>query len=248
MWWIRRKKQIHTQPELLSEYVDGRLSASRMEAVERHLSACASCQREVESLRATVALLKQVPLMRPHRSYVLLDRPAPVVRSLVPLWAMGAAASLVLLIFVSILAADLGGALSTERFAPAPAPLDTTGEEVANFRGMAAETPESQPPALTDAGMAKSGIATPSPVPAMAAAGPESSAEGPKTAPPVTTPSPEAALAASQPLQTSTELTETVTPAAWRYVEGALAGLLFVLVAASVWFLLSRRAARAGHS
>jgi len=45
----------------LSAYLDGRLSARQAARVEAHLRDCPECRAELESLRATVALLKSLP-------------------------------------------------------------------------------------------------------------------------------------------------------------------------------------------
>jgi predicted anti-sigma-YlaC factor YlaD len=45
--------------EWLGAYVDGELSGIRLRRVESHLRQCSACQREVESLRALSALLKE---------------------------------------------------------------------------------------------------------------------------------------------------------------------------------------------
>jgi anti-sigma factor RsiW len=45
---------------LLADYVDGRLPAARCQALERHLSGCASCVAAVSSYRTTVGLLRSL--------------------------------------------------------------------------------------------------------------------------------------------------------------------------------------------
>ncbi|MBI4289616.1 MAG: zf-HC2 domain-containing protein [Chloroflexi bacterium] len=55
----------------LSLYLDGRLVPEEKAKVESHLKACAACREELESLRATVNALRQLPLVAPPRPFVL---------------------------------------------------------------------------------------------------------------------------------------------------------------------------------
>lgn len=47
--------------ELLSEYVDGELSAADAASVEEHLAGCEACRAELEALRQTAALVRSLP-------------------------------------------------------------------------------------------------------------------------------------------------------------------------------------------
>ncbi len=62
----------------LSAYLDGDLAESEKVRVEQHLTECASCRRELESLRVTVGLLQELPQVQPPRSFVLERAPAPM--------------------------------------------------------------------------------------------------------------------------------------------------------------------------
>ena len=48
----------HPYEEQLSAYMDGRLDVAQTHDVAKHLSACASCQRALEGLQTTKALLR----------------------------------------------------------------------------------------------------------------------------------------------------------------------------------------------
>jgi len=50
--------RIHT---LLNDYIDGDISEKQRAEVEGHLAACDNCQKEFESLRRTVALVRDLP-------------------------------------------------------------------------------------------------------------------------------------------------------------------------------------------
>ena len=60
---------------LLSSYIDGELSERERRRVERHLSGCAECRAELESLRLTVELVRGLPEVEPSRSFTLSSAP-----------------------------------------------------------------------------------------------------------------------------------------------------------------------------
>ena len=55
----------------LSAYLDGMLTDREKRRVERHLAACPECERELEGLRETVALLRLTPPLARTRSFAL---------------------------------------------------------------------------------------------------------------------------------------------------------------------------------
>ena len=55
--------------ELLSAYLDGELSPKEADLVERHLRECAYCAQDLESLRQTVSLVRQLPVVSPPPSF-----------------------------------------------------------------------------------------------------------------------------------------------------------------------------------
>ena len=58
---ILRLPHKHLNPETLAEYLDGRLAGTAMAQVNQRLTSCATCREELDSLRTTVSLLKQLP-------------------------------------------------------------------------------------------------------------------------------------------------------------------------------------------
>lgn len=56
---------------MLSEYIDDRLDSKKRSLVERHLSSCEACSKELESLRMTVQLLHRVPQVSVPRSFTI---------------------------------------------------------------------------------------------------------------------------------------------------------------------------------
>ena len=75
----RSSSNSHTWVEArLSAYVDEQLDARERAQIEKHLSACARCQAQLESLRWTIDLLKHAPAPALPRSFTL---PVPARRA-----------------------------------------------------------------------------------------------------------------------------------------------------------------------
>ena len=99
----RRRTACRRVRNALSEYIDGRLTSEERERVEHHLEECAACAQELESLRSTVEMLRQVTDVALPRSFVLreaeVEREAPAPQRRggwlrpVPALAMGRAGS-----------------------------------------------------------------------------------------------------------------------------------------------------------
>jgi hypothetical protein len=51
----------HLEPELLSAYLDDEVTLAERQLIEAHLPTCADCQKELASLRFTVALVQSLP-------------------------------------------------------------------------------------------------------------------------------------------------------------------------------------------
>ena len=234
MRWFGRKQEEHVAPALLSEYLDSRLTGRQAERVRMHLEACERCREELESLRATVALLKRMPVVTPRRSFVLRERPVAAPRHMVPAWAMGAAASLVLLVFVAVVSLDVGGVLST---GGAPSPKDSFTPSMARLEGT--QTTLSAQEATPDSGQESlMGPPQATPGPAAPSAGPDGQVDR-GTAPGKESDPGKAPDAGSADQAASTA--GGSTPTAWRYLEGVLAGISAVLIAATLWMVKSRR-------
>lgn len=115
---------LHLDTELLSAYIDGEVTPDEASRVEEHLPSCSRCAEELESLRWTVNLLREVPPVPIPRSFVVraadlqpeagrrrFTRPNWLFRGLQ--WATVATAALLLL----VVAADF------LNFGQAPAPM-----------------------------------------------------------------------------------------------------------------------------
>lgn len=109
----------HISPETLTEYLDGRLRSQTRERLERVMAGCADCRLEMESLRDTVAMLRQLPVMAPRRSFIMsappqvatqaVQRARPISPFRVPQWAYGGAASVAALALAVLVSVDASG-------------------------------------------------------------------------------------------------------------------------------------------
>ncbi len=66
-----RGNHVHLDIELLSAYIDGEVTPDEVARVERHLPGCRRCAEELESLRWTVNLLREAPLVTVPRSFTI---------------------------------------------------------------------------------------------------------------------------------------------------------------------------------
>ncbi len=102
-----RKESCSSIEWLLSEYLDGRLSAGAETRVEVHLDRCECCRAGLASLRATVGLLKQLPECAPRRSFSLAAPRSQARWHLYPV--MRAVTTTVLAFFLIVFSLDVGG-------------------------------------------------------------------------------------------------------------------------------------------
>jgi len=102
MWRAFRrseKDECSKARELLSGYMDQRLNPEEVAHVEGHLRTCLGCREELESLRATVALLHRLPEVAPSKSFAVAPvRPLPGRRALTALRFATAGAVLLLVL------------------------------------------------------------------------------------------------------------------------------------------------------
>lgn len=112
MWWPSRRSRKNRclgTRRVLSAYMDGRLSAEEKAPVVDHLSTCQACREELESLRATVSLLRQLPEVAPAKHFTVAPlKPLPYRRAFAAL-RLATAAAVVLL--VAAIAVDWAGVL-----------------------------------------------------------------------------------------------------------------------------------------
>ncbi len=137
----RQTKEQEQRDELLSAYLDDQLNAGERARLEAQLKTDPALQAELEALRHTVALVRDLPPVPIPRNFILpptmaaRPRPAPSARPRRALrakpqdkaWAapfLTAATSVASLLFVIVLAGDLLlSRVGRLAFAPASAPL-----------------------------------------------------------------------------------------------------------------------------
>ena len=143
MFWFNRHRRRRDQ---LSAYIDGELDASAAERLERHLSQCGRCRREMEQLSATVAALQELPAVEPPRSFTLSPErvaprpPMPVASPLAfgaRIAAAGVATALAVVLVVDL--GDLGGdGVTDEATAPQMMRSEANEDELEAAGGAAA--------------------------------------------------------------------------------------------------------------
>ena len=122
--WFLKPKHLHIKPELLNEYLDGRLSGIDLAKIERRLQACDVCQDELEELRATIAVVRRMPMEQPRRSFVMDApplEPSPARQSFhlrAPAWAYAGAASIAVVALAVLVSVDATGGLSPTADSP----------------------------------------------------------------------------------------------------------------------------------
>ncbi len=129
--FTRQAGEREQRDELLSAYLDDQLSAGERARLEAQLATDPVLRAELDTLRHTVALVRDLPPVPIPRNFILprtvAARPRPVQRARPrPAWAaplLTAATAVVSLVFVVVLAGDLLlSGVGGQAFAPAAAP------------------------------------------------------------------------------------------------------------------------------
>jgi hypothetical protein len=129
--------------ELISAYLDKRVSTEEKDFFERHIASCADCRAQLETTRSMVAALKAMPVVKAPRSFVLpremAKQPKRSFLSLYP--ALRLATVVAAMAFAVLFAGDLllnqmGGA-STPQSIPANAPAPPAMQPPAAARQIA---------------------------------------------------------------------------------------------------------------
>ena len=129
--FTRQAGKREQRDELLSAYLDDQLSAGERARLEAQLATDPVLRAELDTLRHTVALVRDLPPVPIPRNFILPQtvaaRPRPVQRARPrPAWTaplLTAATAVVSLVFVVVLAGDLLlSGVGGQAFAPAAAP------------------------------------------------------------------------------------------------------------------------------
>src|SRR5687767_8777398 len=124
----------------LNAYLDGQLNAAREAEVAAHVASCAVCTDEIEQLRLTRSAMRELPLLRAPRTFVVAaPEPEPAVRWKGLLswgWRIGSVASAAC-VLIAALSTGSGGA-----------PVRSSGEGAATSASIAkSEAPAAPAPA-----------------------------------------------------------------------------------------------------
>lgn len=142
-----RKRADERRQELLSAYLDGRVSESERAEVERLLEKSPEARKELQTLRATIAMLKETPVLKPRRSFAIQpsmvqERPKTPSTMGKLQWAVPVAAGAAVLFLTFSL---VGGSIGLFEGGGTP-----TSEDGQQFAAGAPQTSESaSPPAAT---------------------------------------------------------------------------------------------------
>ncbi len=171
--------------ELLSAYLDNQLTVAERVNLDRRLEAEPRLRAELEELRATTALLRQLAPVRPPRSFTLDPATAPRPRRFFPItWFMQlgsglAGLALVLLATVQLLAVGSIGVEMAPDAAPAPAALESGAPTVATMAESAPKTSGATAPEATPAADQAATQPPPTPMAGNAGSTTQSGAGGP---------------------------------------------------------------------
>lgn len=151
-WGDASLRSQHLDGDALSAYLDQRLDPEETAAARAHLTTCPECGRELAELRATVALLRELPQYLPRRTFQLGPEHARGTarggagvggwfERLVPAFpALRIATVAVAMLLIAVIAGDLVVNRGAE-----PAPLLQSVDETDEAERAAAPAPESAP-------------------------------------------------------------------------------------------------------
>jgi hypothetical protein len=108
---FRNSQRQHVAEDLLSAYLDNQVVAAERVRIEGHLRTCETCQRELNTLRQTVALLRAMPRVPVPRAFTLSEAQVGIRRPAGrPAWYGGALrgmAAVTAMVLVAVVAATL---------------------------------------------------------------------------------------------------------------------------------------------
>lgn len=208
--------ELHSWVEArLSDYLDHQLPANEHARLERHLGECAQCRASLESLRWTIALVKQVPVPATRRSFTL-PVPAPSSQPSFGFAFARLATAMATLALVAMIGVDvitrLGASAPTSVMAPAAEKLAEPTQAIA-----LAPTLASQPTEASRVGIAsESAPSAVPPAPAFSATLPPAPTKAPAPLPFTSAVSPtqsaDSAKAQTQPARAPAAGSGIITP------------------------------------
>lgn len=163
----------HLSDEVLSAYLDREagLAPAAYARAEAHLAACPTCRQALHELRATIALLGDLPQLAPRRGFVLTPelaagdaRRGRVTSPRLPwVWPVRWASALVTLLFAITVGLDVGNQPATAPAAPVKAGAESTIAALVTQAPRATLTPAAARSANSGAPAASQATATTAP-------------------------------------------------------------------------------------
>ncbi len=117
--------------ERLSAYLDGQLLGQELRTVEEHLAACPSCRWDLDTLRQTVLLTRNMPTMPVPRSFALPVPATAPARAARPRWRLVPAFQLATALVALLLFFAVAGDLALTGLQPASMPAPALVQEEA---------------------------------------------------------------------------------------------------------------------
>jgi hypothetical protein len=146
----------HTRAEeLISAYLDKRVSAEEQDFFERHIVSCVECRAQLEATRSMMAALRAMPAVKAPRSFVLPRETAKQPRRSFLSWypALRLATVIAAMAFVVLFAGDVLISRSSGASAPPSIPASVPAAMQAPEAAPAA-APTQEPAAAATAGEA----------------------------------------------------------------------------------------------
>ncbi len=223
---------------LLSSYIDGQLNENESKQIEEHLSTCQECRWDMDSLRATVGLLRDIPTPMPQKSFLLQKVPTPIeIRTPSFVWAVRYAASAAALLLVVLLAGDFTGLLSQSGETPAQQLAQELIQSPDSRPEMQSLSTPAPMPTAAPAPAISAPVAAPA-EPIVPALDQESTGEGTVEETPL---EPSSGTKSSQPeAKTNLSQEDSLNLPLWQ-LEAVLGGGVTILGGAYLWIVLRRR-------
>jgi anti-sigma factor RsiW len=166
---MARQNDHNRAEELISAYLDKRVSAEEKSFFERHIASCADCRAQLEATRSMIAALQAMPTVKAPRSFVLpremAKQPRRSFLSLYP--ALRLATVIAAMAFVVLFAGDL--LLNQMGSASAPPSIPMAAPPPAAMQAQAPEAARQAAPTLEAATAANDAALPPAEPPAPAA-------------------------------------------------------------------------------
>ncbi len=139
--------------ELLSAWLDGRVSRAERDAVDAAIAADPAVRAQATDLRATVALLRGLPQPAPRRTFILTPEQSAAIRPARAAWitrlfpVVSAASAVAAVLCIALVAGDLAtGGFSTKRQATtAPSAITSRAATIARVTVAAAPAATAAP-------------------------------------------------------------------------------------------------------